>query len=103
VECVRLDATRFDAGVSWVPVWVWFRGGARAVFRGVLMVDANGNKWLSLLKRLTSMAKTEHVNHPKIIKVTLVTDQDGNLVVWSAPVVTMLEPNADARAWVNSL
>jgi hypothetical protein len=49
------------------------------------MVDANGNKWLNLLKRLTMMAKTQHVNHAKVIKVTLITDPDGNLAVWSVP------------------
>jgi len=67
------------------------------------MVDAHGNKWLNLLKRLTMMAKTQHVNHAKVIKVTLITDPDGNLAVWSVPECTMIEPNADVKAWVNSL
>lgn len=61
------------------------------------------NNWLTMLKRVTGMAKTQHVNKAKIIKITLVTDSQGGLAVWSVPECTIIEPNVVARDWVNSL
>lgn len=67
------------------------------------MAEINGQKWVNLLKRLTQVANTQHVNHCKVIKITIVTDNMGNPVIWSEPECAKIEPMNSGNAWVNSL
>ena len=67
------------------------------------MSEVNSKKWINLLKRLTQVANTEYVNHCKIIKITIVTDNLGNPVAWSEPQCSKVEPMNGGAAWVNLL
>lgn len=48
--------------------------------------------WLAIAIRLQRMAKTQHVEKCKLLRMTILIDADGNPIAWPTPECTPLEP-----------
>lgn len=59
--------------------------------------------WASLAARLQRLGKTQYVSKCKLIRITIICDEDGNPMIWSEPECTPIEPGAAAKQWLNQL
>ena len=48
--------------------------------------------WIAVAMRLQRMAKTQHIDKCKLVRVSILIDVEGNPVSWTAPECTPLEP-----------
>lgn len=67
----------------------------------VNVMDIKSDKWLSIVARLQRLARTQYINKCKMIRITVIADNDGNPMIWSEPECTPIEPGGGAREWLN--
>lgn len=67
------------------------------------ILDIKSDKWVGLILRLQRLGKTQYLNKCKLIRFTVICDENGNPVIWSEPECTPIEPGNGAKAWLNSL
>lgn len=69
-------------------------------------------KWKNLLIRIRAIAKSEHRNQydshrsailNRLISVTILTDKDGEPVLWTEPKCQLVEPRLGVNDWLESL
>lgn len=61
-------------------------------------------KWINLLRRLHMVAKTKHVSHSKLIRLSVVVDSAGTPLFWGDPECIPISPSGDEiKNWVNEL
>lgn len=66
-------------------------------------LDLKSDKWIAIAVRLQRLARTQYVNKCKLIRITVIADDDGNPVIWSEPECTPIEPGIGAKEWLNQL
>ncbi len=59
--------------------------------------------WANLAVRLQRLGKTQYINKCKLIRLTVICDEEGNPVIWSEPECTPIEPGNGAKEWLNLL
>lgn len=68
------------------------------------ILDIKSDKWVSLILRLQRIGKTQWVNKYKLIRITVICDQEGNPVGWPEPHCIPIEaPGGDDRKWIHLL
>lgn len=67
------------------------------------IMDIRSDKWVGLILRLQRMGRTQHVNKCKLIRLTVICDEDGNPIIWSEPQCTPMEPGNGTKDWLNQL
>ena len=65
--------------------------------------DIKSDKWLALVVRMRRLAKTQYVNKCKLIRLTVITADDGTPLIWTEPECVPIEPGEQARHWLNQL
>ncbi len=64
--------------------------------RGALPLDIKP-EWLSVIRRLQSLATSKNVTGCAIISMNLVIDEKANPLVWTEPKCTLIEPKRSNR------
>lgn len=67
------------------------------------VLEIKSDKWLGLVVRLQRLGRTQYLNKCKLIRITIIADEEGNPVLWSEPECTPIEPGSGAKEWLNSL
>lgn len=67
------------------------------------VLDVKSDKWLQLVVRLQRLAKTQYISKCKLIRITVICDEDGNPMTWPEPQCIPMEPGNGAKDWINSL
>lgn len=65
--------------------------------------DIKSPKWINLILLLQQIARTRHLNHHKMLRVTVVVDETGNPILWTEPECSRIDPMNAARDWLNRL
>ena len=60
-------------------------------------------KWLNIAARLQRIAKTQHVNKCKLLKINVIVSDDGDPIFWPEPECFPIEPGNGANEWLNKL
>ena len=65
------------------------------------VMDIRSDKWIGLILRLQRMGRTQHISKCKLIKISVICDEDGNPVWWPEPECVPIE--AGIKDWLNRL
>ena len=81
--------------------------------------DEFSPKWRSILLRMRTAAKSSpkferskasyleysdmSIGHSKLISITVLTNDDGEPILWTAPTCRMVEPNRGVNDWLDQL
>ena len=69
----------------------------------VNVLDIKSDKWLGVIARLQRLGRTQYVTKCKLIRLSILVDEDGNPMVWTEPECTPIEPGSGAKEWLNRL
>ena len=71
---------------------------------GLALHPELSSMWLQVAKRLQMLAKTKHIEHCKVIKLTVLVDTNGTPIAWADPECMLLSPSGDGvKDWLSKL